>query len=160
MLRSIICQLSRHIYKPRYLVDIYHDCQLNQRQPSENELMEILYEILHIRSKEDKTMYIVLDALDECSELSKLENIISSLLNFPKLRLLLTSREEQHLEDWMTNRIEDHDIFQLSKEEVSDDIQRFVHYQLLHNKCLETWARDPAIMQEIEIVLTVGSRGM
>lgn len=160
MLRSIICQLSRHIYKPRYLVDIYHDCQLDQRQPSENELMEILYEIMHIRSREDKTMYIVIDAVDECSELSKLETIVRSLLDFPQLRLLLTSRKEQYLEDLMADRMEDHDVFQLSKEEASDDIQRFVHYQLLHNKCLETWGRDPAIMQEIEIALKVGSRGM
>ena len=161
MLRSIICQLSQHIHKPKYLVDLYLTCQSTQRQPSEDELMEILHEIMHDESTGNiTTFYIVLDALDECAQPSKLEEIITTLSCFSKLHFLLTSRKERYLEDLMDDLTEDQNIIRLGRDELDDDIQKFVHHQLLHDKYLKKWGRDPAVKQEIEIALKVGPKGM
>ena len=102
LLTSILVQLSHQSdYFCEVLLDLYSAHHLGSQQPKHGALLQCLQDIL--RASQQVPTYIVLDALDECSDSSgvqsnrkKVLDLIKELvkLHLPNLRLFITSRLE------------------------------------------------------------------
>ena len=96
LIRTLISQLSdtRHGGISENLVDLYKRCGELQ-QPSEEQLQNVLHDILDNFSQ----AYIVIDALDECTDREKTLNWANKLIsnttrNATNLHIVVTSRPE------------------------------------------------------------------
>jgi hypothetical protein len=69
MIRSLVSQLSQRCVKiPTMLETLFSSCENGQRQPS----LDGLLEVMHYMVQEFPQSYIVLDALDECTDRTEL----------------------------------------------------------------------------------------
>jgi hypothetical protein len=76
MVRSLICQLSQECVRiPTSLDTLFSSCGNGQRQPSLHALLEVLQQIM----QEFPHIYIVIDALDECSRRAELTDILETM---------------------------------------------------------------------------------
>ncbi|KAH7074055.1 hypothetical protein FB567DRAFT_188329 [Paraphoma chrysanthemicola] len=156
MLRSLLCQLlQRSAMVPKCLDALLSN---GQRQPSAHELLEAI----HQAAREFTQVYIVLDALDECTQrqelMDVLESVAKSQLN--NVHLLLTSRKERDIESSLENYVEANNTVCLERDVVDKDIQLYVQQRLRDEKSLVKWNQDAAVRQEIEHALMRGAHGM
>ncbi|KAJ7907461.1 hypothetical protein B0H13DRAFT_1505709, partial [Mycena leptocephala] len=94
LLNSLVTQLSAVSYEPDKVLDTLYVQESNgQHPPKHEDLVEVLQKLL-TAFKED--IYIVLDALDECSDKTDLVALIQELLNWNlrNLHVVVTSRRE------------------------------------------------------------------
>ena len=100
LIRSLISQFSdvRHGDIPTELADLYKNCGVHQ--PLDDQLQDTLRDIL----KGFSTAYIVIDALDECTDRKNTLNWVKKLVtdaewNALNLHIVVTSRPEQDIEE-------------------------------------------------------------
>jgi hypothetical protein len=100
LIRTLISQLSdsRHGGITEKLADLYKHCGEVQ-QPSEEELENVLRDILDGFSQ----VYIIIDALDECTEREKTLNWVDRLISdtsrkAENLHIVVTSRPERDID--------------------------------------------------------------
>ena len=100
LIRTLISQLSdtRHGGITEKLVDLYKRCGEVQ-QPSDEQLQNVLRDILDKFSQ----AYIMIDALDECTEREKTLNWVNKLISdknckAAKLHIVVTSRPETDID--------------------------------------------------------------
>ncbi|KAI1522072.1 hypothetical protein PtrSN002B_012259 [Pyrenophora tritici-repentis] len=107
-------------------------------------------------------VYIILDALDECSQRSELMDILETVAGWQlnNLHLLMTSRKERDIESSLESYVGEEDAVCLQRDVVDKDIQRYVQQRLRVDKGLAKWNKDATIRQEIEEALMHGARGM
>ncbi|KAH7065082.1 hypothetical protein B0J12DRAFT_24715 [Macrophomina phaseolina] len=158
MLRSLICQLSYQCVKIPASLDALFSCDSGQRQPSQHALMEVVHQTM----QEFPHVYIVLDALDECSERGELADILETIAawQLQNLHVLVTSRKERDIESSLTTFIDQQRVISLHSELVDRDIQKYVWQRLSDDKSLKKWQKDATVRQEIEAALTKGAHGM
>jgi hypothetical protein len=159
MIRSLIFQLLKNCNQvPTTLETLFSACENGRRQPALDNLLEVLHQVV----QEPVQSYLILDALDECSQRAELMNTLESITGWQleKLHLLVTSRKERDIEVTPENLIEDRNIICLESGSMDIDIQRYVHQRLSSDKKLEKWQKDSSIAQEIETVLTRGAQEM
>jgi Cdc6-like AAA superfamily ATPase len=159
MLRSLLCQLvQRSVVIPKGVDALFSSCENGQRKPSSHALLQVTREA----AQEFTHVYIVLDALDECTQRSELMNMLETVAawQLDNLHLLVTSRKERDIESSLEKHIRDEDAACLQKDVVDKDIQRYVQQRLHNDNDLARWNRDAAIRQEIEEALMCGARGM
>jgi KaiC/GvpD/RAD55 family RecA-like ATPase len=159
MVRSLICQLSQQCVRiPTSLDTLFSSYENGQRQPSLHALLEVLQQIM----REFPHVYIVLDALDECSERAELTNILETMSAWllQNSHTLLTSRRERDIESSLETFIRQQNIVCLQSELVDRDIQKYVQQRLSDDKRLSRWGKDPALRQDIEAALMKGAQGM
>jgi hypothetical protein len=96
--RDLICSMVNQFSAqcestPETLVKLYDQCQPDHRLPATKELITTLQLILQGFGH----VYVVLDALDECTEKKKLLDLIKEIMTWKldKLHVLVTSRKEQ-----------------------------------------------------------------
>ena len=101
LIRTLILQLSdtRHGGVTEKLADLYKHCGEVQ-QPSDEQLQNVLRDILDRFSQ----AYILIDALDECTEREKTLNWVNKLISDPNrkavnLHIVVTSRPERDIND-------------------------------------------------------------
>ena len=101
LIRTLISQLSdtRHGGITEKLADLYNRCGEVQ-QPSDEQLQNVLRDILDKFSQ----AYIMIDALDECTERNKTLNWLNKLISDPNrkmanLHIVVTSRPERDIND-------------------------------------------------------------
>ena len=101
LIRTLISQLcdSLHGGISEKLADLYKHCGEVQ-QPSNEELHNVLYDILEKFSQ----AYILIDALDECTEREKILNWVNKLISDPNrkvanLHIVVTSRPERDIHE-------------------------------------------------------------
>ena len=101
LIRALIAQLSdtRHGGISEELADLYKSCGEFQ-QPSDEELQNVLRDILNRFSQ----AYIVIDALDECTDREKTLNWANKLIsdinhNSANLHFVVTSRPERDIQE-------------------------------------------------------------
>jgi hypothetical protein len=106
--------------------------------------------------------YIVLDALDECTDRAELMSIFESIAGWhlDGLHLLVTSRRERDIESALERLVKDKEIICLQSKLVDEDIRRYIHQRLSTDKKLEKWSKDPDIVREIDTALMKGAKGM
>ena len=107
-------------------------------------------------------VYIVLDALDECSDRAKLLELLTTMSKwaFPHLYILTTSRKEQDITDSMSEIVPEAGIVCFQNDRVDHDIERYIEERLHEDKALTRWRTDITIQEEIKSTLIHGAQGM
>ena len=113
-----------------------------------------------------KEVWIILDALDECSTKggpSKgLLSWMRELLNSEKrnVHLLATSRREQDIEYRVKEFAHKDDMIQIQSSVVTDDIRVYIRTRLRQDEGFWRWRNLPDVQQEIETRLMEKADGM
>ncbi|KAF2706267.1 HET-domain-containing protein, partial [Pleomassaria siparia CBS 279.74] len=159
MLYSLVRQLLQQSAKiPTSLNTLFLKCDNGSQQPSVDVLMDVMQQMM----QEFAHVYVVLDALDECSEREELMGVLETMAEWQlkHLHVLVTSRKERDIESSLETFIDGQDCICLQSELVDRDIQIYVQQRLENDKRLSKWRKDVALRQEIETVLMKGARGM
>ena len=152
---SLIVQLAAQcLHLPEPLQSAYSRSQNGQKQLPIEELTILLFHML----KSFNSTYILLDALDECTEQEDLLKFIEVLMDgdIGNLHLLATSRKENEI----ATSIEPLVTCQLGIQSapVDGDIRVHVLERLSSDPKLKKWPAD--VQKEIEDVLMRGAKGM
>ncbi|KAI2484784.1 multiple ankyrin repeats single kh domain protein [Pyrenophora tritici-repentis] len=159
MLRSLLCQfLQRSVVIPKGVDALFSSCENGQRKPLLHALLDVVRQV----AQEFAHVYVILDALDECSQRSELMDILETAARWQlnNLHLLMTSRKERDIERSLEGYVEEENVVCLQSDIVDQDIQRYVQQRLHNDKGLAKWSKDAAVRQEIEAALMGGARGM
>ena len=130
LIRSLIYQLTdtRHGGIPVNLVELHKKCGV--QQPSDDQLQDILRHILNGLSG----AYIVIDALDECTDRQKTLNWVKELVahtdrNVGKhLRIVVTSRPERDIEK-VFGALDQHSI-DVGQTIANQDIVKYLEHEM------------------------------
>jgi hypothetical protein len=159
MLRSLLCQLVQRSFTiPKGVDALYSSCENGRRKPS----LYALLDVTRQAAQEFAHVYVILEALDECSQRSELMAMLETVAGWQldNLHLLMTSRKERDIESSLESYVGEEDAVCLQRDVVDQDIQRYVQQRLHDDKDLAKWNKDDAIRQEIEEALMHGARGM
>ena len=107
-------------------------------------------------------LYIVLDALDECTDRTELMDMLERIigLKLEGSHILVTSRKERDIEISLGTVADLQNIICLQNKLVDRDIRTYVRQRLSDDQSLNKWQKDPDIRHEIDIALTKGACGM
>ena len=159
MIRSLVSQLYQQCIKmPTALQELFSSCGNGQRQPSLDSLLEVMSSII----QEFPESYIVLDALDECTDRTELMDMLERIigLKLEGSHILVTSRKERDIEISLGTVADPQNIICLQNKLVDRDIRTYVRQRLSNDQSLNKWQKDPDIRHEIDIALTKGACGM
>lgn len=140
-LRALLLQLSGQI--PWVDADLRKlQNSVNRRTPPVPVLMEYLRRAV-VRSSH---IYMLLDALDECPITTARQDVLATIRtmrqwSIPGLHLLVTSRNLPDIRDHLhrQNPANSEDSVALNAENVQQDIQNYVTYQVDHDPQLRRW---------------------
>jgi Cdc6-like AAA superfamily ATPase len=158
MIRSLISQLLRQCSKiPQILETLFSSYENGRQQASSDDLLEVLHQIILGIPQS----YVVLDALDECSDRAELMQVIEMIIGWQLdgLHLLVTSRKEQDIQQSLSNLVQDRDMICLQSDLVDLDIRSYVRHRLSIDRDLGKW-KDSDIRGHIETTLIKGAHGM
>ena len=150
-LRSLITQLFRQSHeRSSELETLYSECSDGLWEPSEEKLLLVLQEL--VKSFHDS--YILIDALDECSERENLCSLLEKFNGFQveNFHIFVTSRSARGLHDTL-QKIATQDI-NLRASKVDSDIRKYVRIRLQKTK----WPS--ATREEVEENLVQRADGM
>jgi hypothetical protein len=159
MLRSLLCQLLQSSVGILKGVDaLFSSCENGQRKPSLHTLLDVTRQA----AQEFAHVYVILDALDECTQRSELIDMLETVAGWQlnNLHLLMTSRRERDIESSLEGYVGKEDAVCLQRDVVDQDIQRYVQQRLRVDRGLAKWNKDAAVRQEVEAALMHGARGM
>ena len=159
LLRSVLSQLSRPIKTgmPK-LIELYHSCDKGRRQPSNDALSATLKGMF----QSTPATYILLDALDECQNRSKLLDLIQTINDWQldNLHLLVTSRPEADITEVIAPLAGPEGIIKLAPSPVNDDISNHIQNRLSLDRNLRRWRSRPDVQERISKRLLVQGDGM
>ena len=159
MIRSLILQLSSQCGEtPQSLEALYSSCVNGGRQPTPSMLLATLHQM--IESFEET--FIILDALDECSERQELLEDIEVFYHWTdvNLHILSTSRREKDIEERIGPLAHCEGKIRIDSMHVNEDIRAYVHEKLQTDLKLKRWYKQPKVQQEIENALMEKADGM
>ena len=157
MIRSLICQLSDHS-GITVLNDLYSSCFNGSRQPTGDGLLSTLRQMM--ASTGDT--YIILDALDECTEREELLSDLEEMIDWEDTNshVLATSRREIDIEEALKPLGDPRSRIDIRSTLVRADICTYVHDRLQVDRRLKRWQKDIKIQLEIEDTLLGKADGM
>jgi hypothetical protein len=139
---------------PEVLVNLYTHCGNGYQMPSTGSLEATLQEILDGFN----SVFIVLDALDECTEREKVLNWAMGLMlqknKNLRLHLIITSRPEKEIDD----KFKGYPCVDLVEESEGCDIVAYLNHQLDKDSDLQEW--DLETQKEIKSTLMKQADGM
>ncbi len=154
LVRSLIVQFSARASKvPEALETLYSQNKDGQTQPSTDALIAVLEIIFQAFDQS----FIIVDALDECSDRQELLSFINGIIDWKvgKLHILATSRKETDISEVLDPLITE----QISIQNlVNADIRLYVQERLRNDTKLKKWP--DKIRMEIETTLMNGAHGM
>ncbi|KAI9852437.1 MAG: hypothetical protein M1838_000757 [Thelocarpon superellum] len=154
LMRSLVKQLSMQLpsTSPAIKVILSH-CQ--GQQPTTEVLLSIFRQMLD----EFRQTFVVIDALDECTDREKLMDLLTSVLvwRYENLRLLVTSRREKDIEDALAPLSQGCQT-DLRNASVDDDIRAYIQERLRKDARLSKQVE--VVRNEIQTVLMDGAHGM
>ena len=154
LIQSLIWQFSLKCGNgvPKVLGNLYSHCGSGYQQPSVDDLHNALQKILGGFN----SAYIILDALDECSErnmvLDWVQGVISHKNGNLRLHLIITSRPEKEIND----KLNFYDCVDLVKAPENHDIEVYLDHQIQNG--WQKWP--PEIQNEIKLSLKEQADGM
>jgi hypothetical protein len=159
MLRSLICQLSQNCARMPASLDTLFSLR-DSRQGLSG--FQILLESLKEMMLEFPEVFILIEALDECTQRRELMDMLETVAGWQldNLHLLMTSRKERDIVISLEGYVEEEDTVCLQRDTVDQDIQRYVQHRLHDDKSLAKWNKDAAVRHEIEAALMSGACGM
>ncbi|RDW91705.1 hypothetical protein BP5796_02870 [Coleophoma crateriformis] len=159
MLRSVIAQLLRQRDTVHNAATNMYSAHLNgERQPSKDGLMHLLRQLVDSFGE----TYLVLDALDECTEREMLLELIDEFhsWNLKALHVMVTSRKEVDIEDGLEHLLERDNKINAQSDIVDRDIRRYVRSKVQCDNRFKKWRKYPTVQQEIEDTLANKADGM
>lgn len=158
MIKSLVTQLCQQCVRMPPLVEsLFVSSNNGQRQPS----TDALFNALRQMSEDCTATYIIIDALDECTDREELMTRIETVASWQveSLHVILTSRKERDIESSLESFVEACNIIPLQSAVVDEDIRKYVRHRLSVDKKLRKWGSSE-IQAEIEITLMRGAYGM
>ena len=153
MLRSMLAQLLLHSVKPSLEIEkLYTTCRDGDKQPT----LPMLSATLVYSLQNCGESYIVLDALDECSEKAEIMSWVRQYNTWkrPKIHLLATSRRDMNIDKTMSQlHTKGLDVSFPDKEIIT-----YIRERLATDTELSLWS--PLVKSEIEESLVSKSNGM
>jgi hypothetical protein len=141
---------------PEVLATLYNHCGGGFSQPSIDNLQDTLQMILYGFN----SAFIVLDALDECTERAKLLNWVQTVIvqknKNLQLHLIVTSRPEKEINDRF--HLLDNCCVDMVMESGGYDLVAYLDYQLENNPELRRW--DQKTREEVKSILIEQADGM
>ena len=154
LIRSLIRQFwTPYGGVPAVLTKLYHSCH-GGAQPS----VESLHATLLLILEAFNDVFIILDALDECTERKDLLDWIKEMTSWRKgkLHLLATSRPEEDISKHL--RLLDPDHVYITQDLITRDIKRYVDHILDVEDAFDRW--DNGIKANIKNKLLDSAEGM
>lgn len=152
-LRSVLVQLCT--CRQDFITNIqtlFDKCNRGRRQPNKNELVQILFALL----KGPRQTYLLLDALDECTERGPMAQIVKKLISsFTNLNMLITSRLEQDINTELQDYVDI--VISIQSSEVKGDVEIYVRKLIDEDSNLKRFRR---IREEVLTTLVMGADGM
>ena len=150
-LRSLLLQLAEQTADTKSLQALHRAYAMGT--PPIQEFLDVLKSII---CKHDR-VYIVVDALDECTDQEELFDLLNSIRDWKLecLSILTTSRDEPNIRECMHPAPEQE--IRLRNSAIDDDLRLFITETLQKDKKLQVWSD---IFPEIEEALTNGAHGM
>ena len=125
-------------------------------RPSSIALQSTLHRILNSFERP----YIVIDALDECTEREQVLAWIMEIVlqTAGKLHLVVTSRQEREIKD-VFQELNAHCV-DVAKESSNHDIMAYLDHELETDRKLRKWFDNKAVRDEIKLALMKQAQGM
>lgn len=154
-LRSLLFQLA--LVLPdclKALDEAYRRCSDGKQQPSDDTVRSLLLSALTLSNQK----YLIIDALDECTDRQILLTFLQSVATSPqhKVGMLVTSRREKDIEDEL-RPVAQH-IMNIQSAQVDNDISVYVRDRLTTDLKLRKWPQ--AVKDEIAEELMSKANGM
>jgi len=155
MIRSLITQLS---VCQKSISDSLDSLYNSGRQPTNKGLLDTLHSIITASNE----VFIILDALDECTERPELLSDIEEIMKWQDIRLhvLVTSRREVDIEESLEPLCDEETSICIQSALVDADIRTYVHDRLSEDRSFKRWRNQPKVQQEIETELMEKAKGM
>ncbi len=156
MIRSLISQLFVHCATvPSVLEMLYSSCMDGERQPSAENLLTALHQIM---ASFEET-HIILDALDECGDRPELLMDLQDIFDWKDVncRMLVISRREKDIEDGLMSSIKQAGTLCIHSALIDADIRQYIHDRLQSDRELKKWQKEQF---EIEDALMHKASGM
>jgi len=159
MVRSLVLELalSCEVF-PEALLELHKSCMLWKRAPSAAELLEVAARIID----QFEHVYLVIDALDECSDRRELLDALELVSKWQsgKTHILSSSRDLKDIQVSMETCTTDTTDISLSTELVNNDIRAYVDEILKVDRELKRWRNNPDAQELIRSILVHKSNGM
>ena len=156
-MRSLICQLL-YYSEISVLKDLYLSCSEGLRQPTREQLLSTLHQMMAAMGD----TYIILDALDECTEWAELLLDLEQIMDWKDVNshALATSRREIDIEEALTP-IGDLGLkIGISSTAIGADIRTYFYDRLQNDRRLRRWQKDTKAQLEIENIILSKALGM
>lgn len=147
-IRSLLSQLSRQneagVLK---LKDLYFSCDQGRSQPTDDTLLLTLRSMF----QNSTATYILLDALDESQNRSRLLDVIQRVHEWEidNVHVLVTSRCEADIKKILEPLACPDQIIELKPSVINDDINKYIQHSMSTDRSLRRWRRRPDIQQKI-----------
>lgn len=150
-IRSIILQLAEQTDDTSSLEALQRTYATGA--PPAQEFLKVLKSMLFNQSR----VYIVVDALDECTDQEELLDFLDSVREWKlaSLSVLVTSRDEPDIRERLDPSAEQE--ISLKNSAIDNDIRSFIVESLQKDKKLQVWS---GLFSEIEQALANGAQGM
>lgn len=155
LLRSIIAQLFTQKAETSNILDeLFDRNQDGASQPTQKELF-IAFSCM---VREFSTVYVVIDALDECSEQNDMLQMLRDIQQWrvENLHILVTSRQLPEIENYLSDLATDG--LSLHGTDLDRDISLYIRERLKEDQTLARWPSE--IQEQIWITLSQEARGM
>ncbi|KAI1842958.1 hypothetical protein JX266_010811 [Neoarthrinium moseri] len=157
-IRSLIDQLYHNNQSAREVLgSLYSSCDGGSEQPRLDQLQAILVKMI----QQSGEVWIILDALDECTSreelLRWLRGIRTEEVNF---HILTTSRPERDITSAIEQFSSDEEQIAIQSDLITADIRSYVHAHIREHEDFQIWKTRPDIQEEIESNLVKKADGM
>ena len=155
LLRSVLAQLaSRDLKTLKEIEKLYQQNDCGKQQPDKKSLVSILLSVL----RSSLRTYLIIDALDECSQRGEMLKMLSDIYRqcSEEVNILVTSRKERDIElvlDGLASSSID-----IKQTVVDADIRIYLKTCLVEDAKLKRWPS--AVKEEMEDALVRGAHGM
>lgn len=158
MIRSIVKQLYTSSVKNFKVESLFSSCHNGERQSSSDDLIQVLKSLM----KGFRKTYVILDALDECSDIDQLLTNIEEIQGWQLtgLHMLLTSRRHKDIEDALKPLINLKNRICIQSAAVDADIEIYIRHRLQTDKKLRRWQNHTLAQKEINNALKSKADGM
>jgi len=159
MVRSIVAQISRQrADMPIALTSLFSSSKNRRQPPTTDALLAVLQQMF----QEFGDIYIIFDALDECTDKLELLNVIEEIYSWKmgNLHFILTSRQEKDIQESFDSLIGKDKQISIQSALVNDDIRAYVQERLKTDRQLRRWKSRSEVRQEIEDALMDKAAGM
>ncbi|KAL8802386.1 MAG: hypothetical protein Q9182_003876, partial [Xanthomendoza sp. 2 TL-2023] len=161
MIRSLLLQISgQGAATFQVLERMYWSSQegSDHRQPTAESVLHCLREATWNLS----AVYLVIDALDECTSRSELLRLLRQInaWSLAQVHMLLTSQRVGDITEVLESFIPHRSIMTIQGPGVDEDIRTYVRSQFQYGALLERWHEQREIREEIEMRLMAKADGM